>query len=227
MRRQRWRQVTPRMKWALSGLLLVNLVFAAWALSQGSTQISDGASSVTDGNIIAGGIGLTLLGVIALAFLPFPPGPVARAQALTLGAQVLHAGGHLFRLYYTLNWEVGPIMVGYDDVLHVFLPMAVGLVFLDFARSRKFLFTTRLGATRVSILIVIAAIAVAGFWEIFEFVTDQILGTREQDNLPDTMVDMIDGLVGGILAAVYGYRSLNNEQRVRAQSGPRSDELLD
>jgi hypothetical protein len=227
MRLQRWRQVTPRMKWVLSILLLLNLLFAAWALSRGRETISDGASSVTDGYIIAGGIGLTILGVIALAFLPMPAGPVARAQALTLGAQVLHAGGHLLGFYYRFNVEVRGLMLGYDDLLHVFLPMAVGLVFLDFARSRRFLFTTRLGPTRVSILVVIVAIAVAGFWEIFEFVTDQALGTREQDNLPDTMVDMIDGLLGGLLAAAYAYRALTTEQRVKAMAGPRSDELLD
>ncbi len=216
---KRWRQVTPRMRWTLAGLLLVNLIFAIWALSMGGAEVSDGSFSVTDGNIIAGGIALTLLGVVALAFLPLPPGPVARAQALTLGAQILHAGGHLFRLYYDYKH--------YDDVLHVFLPMAVCLVFLDFSRSRRFLFTTRLGPTRVAILIAVIGLAVAGFWEIFEFVLDQVLGTREQDNLVDTMVDMIDGLVGGTIAAVYAHRSLTKERLVRAQSGPRSDELLD
>lgn len=227
MRRQRWRQVTPRMKWVLSGLLLANLLFAAWALSRGRESISDGAATVTDGYIITGGIGLTLLGVIALAFLPMPPGPVARAQALTLGAQALHAGGHLFGFYYMFNEPVGNVMIGYDDLLHVFLPMAVGLVFLDFARSRRFLFTTRLGPTRVSILVVIVAVAVAGFWEIFEFTTDQILGTREQDNLPDTMVDMIDGLLGGLVAGFWARRVLRHEREVKALAGPRSDELLD
>lgn len=219
MRIQRWRQVTPRMKWVLATLLLVNLLFAAWALSMGGAQVSDGAASVTDGYIIAGGIGLTLLGVIAVAFLPFAPGPVARAQALLLGGQVLHAGGHLFRLYYTYP--------RYDDVLHVFLPMAVGLSFFDFARSRRFLFTTRLGPARVSALVIMVAVAVAGLWEIFEFSTDLALGTREQDNLHDTMVDMIDGLLGGLIAATYAYRVLQREREFKAVAGPRSEELLD
>ncbi len=219
MARQRWRAVTPRMKWVLAALVLANLLLAGRGLMMGGEPVSDGASSVTDGNIIAGGVGLTLLGVVAMAYLPLPPGPIARAQAIALGGQVLHASGHVFRFYYTYP--------NYDDVLHVILPMSVGIIFLDFARSRRFLFTTRLGPARVAILVAIVAVAVAGFWEIFEFTMDIVLGTREQDNLVDTMVDMIDGLVGGLIAAGYAYRVLSVEKRAKALSVPRSDELLD
>lgn len=48
------------------------------------------------------------------------------------------------------------------------------------------------------------AMAMAGFWEIFEFTTDQMFGLKSQmDSITDTMVDMICGTIGAILTSIY------------------------
>ncbi|WP_127579170.1 hypothetical protein [Paenibacillus koleovorans] len=48
------------------------------------------------------------------------------------------------------------------------------------------------------------AIAMAGFWEIYEFTTDALLGMNSQGGgLDDTMIDMICGSIGASIAAVY------------------------
>lgn len=218
MRLWRWRQVTPRMRWLLGALLLVNLLLAARGLHMGYEEVSDGAESVTSGFTITAGILVTLLVALGVGFLPFAPGPLARTQAFLLLAQGVHAAGHVFRWYYDFTH--------YDDVLHVLLPMGVGLVFFDLARSRRFLITTRQGPLRVGLLITMVAVATAGLWEIFEFSMDSLLDTREQDNLRDTMIDMIDGLVGGAIAGAYAAWTLRREQAVQAQAQPHS-ELLD
>lgn len=203
----------------LWSLLVVNLVLLAFAIRLGSREVRDGAAGVTDGWIIAGGILLTLPVVLAVRFLPLPPRVVALGMILTLFAQVAHATGHLARLYYLLWW--------YDDLLHFGLVAALGLVLFVAARSRAFLFDWRLGPVRVAALVWIGAVAAAAVWEIFEFLMDIVLGTREQDNLVDTMVDMLDGAAGALVASVASWRVLRLEERGKALADAHSDELLD
>jgi len=202
--------------WAL---LAMNLALLGMALAQGDVAVVDGDIEVTDGWTVAVGIALTLV-VAGLAFLlPFRRRLVRRAQIFALGAQVLHAGGHLFRLYYLF-----PV---YDDVLHFGLAFLLGLLAFDFARSRRFVFNWRLGPARVAILVWIASTALAGLWEIFEFSADVLAATREQDDLTDTMVDMIDGTLGGAAAGFVAWRGLRAERRAQRLADARSDELLD
>ncbi|MBR2568767.1 MAG: hypothetical protein IKE34_06235 [Paenibacillus sp.] len=48
------------------------------------------------------------------------------------------------------------------------------------------------------------AIAMAGVWEIYEFTVDHLFGLNSQNgSLTDTMLDMICGTIGAIIAALY------------------------
>lgn len=205
--------------WAAWALLAANVALLAAAVRMGSAQVRDDAAGVTDGWTIAGGIVLSLAVVAAATRLPFPPRTRLLAVLFGLGAQALHAGGHVLRLYYLIPW--------YDDLLHFGLVALLGLVILGAARSPRFLFSWRMGAWRVAALVWLTAVAAAGLWELFEFTADVALGTREQDDLVDTMVDMLDGAAGGSIAALVAYRRVRAEARAKALADARSDELLD
>ncbi|MGM9929439.1 MAG: hypothetical protein ACI35P_15965 [Bacillus sp. (in: firmicutes)] len=56
----------------------------------------------------------------------------------------------------------------------------------------------------IAIYIIVFALAVAGFWELMEFAGDKLFHFTAQGRDPDdTMFDMIDGLIGGIVAAFF------------------------
>lgn len=203
-------------RWAL---LAANVGLLAVAMWMGGGAVRDGSGQVTNGFIVAAGVAATLLAVAGMQFLAFPRAQILKLQVFSLGAQALHAGGHIFRLYY-LIWF-------YDDILHFGLAFLVGMLALEMAKSRRFVFTWRVGPARVGILVWLVATAAAGLWEIFEFTMDVLMGTREQDDLVDTMMDMVDGTLGGALAGVVAYRRVRAERRAKRLADARSDELLD
>ncbi|MGE5627534.1 MAG: hypothetical protein ACM3X7_05370 [Solirubrobacterales bacterium] len=54
--------------------------------------------------------------------------------------------------------------------------------------------------------------AAAGFWEIFEFSSDTLLGFNSQNgSLFDTMTDIIYGTLGAMLSGFYSYFKLKNK----------------
>lgn len=211
----------PPRSWhvAFWALVAVNVAFLALALTRGGEEVRDGAAGVTSGFIVAGGIAGTFLVAWLVGVVPLTRRIALTSRILVLGAQALHAGGHLFRIYYLFPW--------YDDALHAGLVLLLGLVILAAARSRRFLFTWDLGPLRVALLVWTGAVAAAGVWEIFEFVADVALGTREQDNLYDTMVDMMDGMFGATVAALFSWRAVRAEERGKALGDAHSEELLD
>lgn len=213
------RGASPFQRGARTALLLVNLAFFAWALWMGREAVSDGSGHITTGFVVAAGIAATTTIVGALAFLAFPARLIATLQIYVLGAQLLHSAGHLLRLYYTI-WF-------YDDLLHFGLVFAIGLLALEMARARGFLFSFRMGSLQLGVLVWILATAAAGLWEIFEFTMDVLMGTREQDNLADTMIDMIDGTFGGALAGLVAWSEVRADRRAKALADAHSDELLD
>ena len=56
--------------------------------------------------------------------------------------------------------------------------------------------------------IIITAMAMEGFWEIYEWLFDTFLGTNLQHGLDDTMLDMIFVLIGSSIVALAGNRYL-------------------
>jgi len=189
------RRATRPFRWIVVGLAAANGLLLLWGLNVGGQQVRDGSGSVTTGYNVALAIGATLLAVLAIQALRLAAPLRSMIQVFALVAQALHSLGHLARWYYTYRW--------FDDALHVTLLIFVGVLALRLAQAWD-IFPAR-DATRVraALVALVAAIAIAGLWEIFEFAMDTLQGSREQDDLTDTMLDMIDGTIGGAVAAAW------------------------
>ncbi|MCK9297603.1 MAG: DUF2238 domain-containing protein [Methanoculleus sp.] len=148
-------------------------------------------------------------GVIALG-LTLVPAVVTRRWSITLPWQVnllivlslyLHIAGEsrgLYMLYYPY----------YDKIAHLISGITVSvLAFVIVLLLDRF---SRLNLSRWMIVgfVVIAAMAMEGFWEIYEWLFDTFLGTNLQHGLDDTMLDMIFVLVGSVIVALAGNRYL-------------------
>lgn len=89
----------------------------------------------------------------------------------------------------------------YDDFLHIWS----GFIACSFAYSLLAFFNNKdqidnMNKIFIIIYLLMFSVAVAGFWEIGEFTMDNLLGTNTQvGGLTDTMIDMIDGLVGAVI----------------------------
>lgn len=96
----------------------------------------------------------------------------------------------------------------WDDILHFqsgLLLGVVGFVLIYILNERK---TARLNLSPgfISFFAVCFSLAVAVFWEIFEFASDNLFGTNFQESgLPDTMGDLIVNAIGALIVAVLGY----------------------
>lgn len=180
------------------GFAALNVILLAWALRERDLSVRDGAGSVTTGVNVAFAIGVTLAVVLLLSLLPLPRSLRAAMQAFALIAQALHSLGHLARWYYLHRW--------FDDALHVALLMFASVLALRIAQAWEVLPPRHATPARAALVVLISSIALAGTWEIFEFTMDTVQGTREQDDLTDTMLDMIDGVAGGALGAAWAAR---------------------
>lgn len=187
--------MTARWRWLIRILAVSNVALLAWALVDGSRIIEDpSVGDVTSGRLVAFGLTATLAVVYALRWTPLPGQVLAQARAAGLGAQGLHATGHLANLYHIIWW--------YDDLLHVGVVLFATLILLSWMRSAPDLARRLASWPALLVAGITIATAIGGAWEVFEYVSDVASGTREQDNLADTMQDMIDGMIGGLLAVL-------------------------
>ena len=195
---RRWRHVGPGTRIAFWGLIAVDALLALVALTHDHLV-------VTTGSTLAFNIVFTIAVVLLAERIRLPDGPVARLQVALLAAMAFHAIGHLWGLYHSIP--------NYDDGFHVLSMFVAGLIVYDMARSERFVFTTRMGPFRTAVLSFVFVLALAGAWELFEWGGDLAFGSREQDDLFDTMQDMLNGAVGGALAAVVVRSALAAEAR--------------
>lgn len=149
-------------------------------------------------------------GVVGLC-LTLVPAVVTRRWSLTLPWQVnllialslyLHVAGEI-QGFYVLYYPY------YDKIAHLVSGITVSvLAFVIVLLLDRF---SRLNLTRWMIagFIIIAAMAMEGFWEIYEWLFDTFLGTNLQYGLDDTMLDMISVLIGAIVVALAGNRYLS------------------
>lgn len=84
--------------------------------------------------------------------------------------------------------------------------IAVGVShFFSLLQEKKQLGTMR---PWVQALLTVAMVAmVAVLWEDYEVLTDRFLGTRAQLGLFDTMKDLFDGLLGGVMGSLPAFLS--------------------
>lgn len=112
--------------------------------------------------------------------------------------------GEIVNFYDTFWW--------WDIVLHFSSSAAITLIaFISMLVVYK---QKELRATPffTSVLAVSFSLAVAVFWEIYEFFVDYFLSTDSpmQPSNEDTMTDLIVAVAGALLVGVFGYRYLKN-----------------
>ena len=102
----------------------------------------------------------------------------------------------------------------WDAVLH--LTSAVGFALVGFIAILLIDENENIQARPlfVSFMAFMLSVAVAGIWEIFEFTSDQLIGSNMQKNgLVDTMWDLIIGTIGAFIATVSGYFYITRKHR--------------
>ena len=149
-------------------------------------------------------------GVLALG-LTLVPAIVTRRGNITLPWEInllvalslyLHVAGGV-RGFYEIYYPY------YDKVAHLISGITVSvLAFVAVLLLDRF---SRLNLSRWMIVgfIIIFAMAMEGFWEIYEWLFDTFLGTNLQHGLDDTMLDMIFVLIGAVIVALAGNRYLS------------------
>ena len=131
----------------------------------------------------------------------------------------------VFSILAFLLGEIGDFYIKYkwwDSMLHTMsgvLLGCVGFVFLNFFNNNNHIKTFKLGAGFAAVFVLCFTLACGTFWEIIEFMADTINGTnmqRYQDNftaegfvgraaLFDTMKDLIQDFIGGLIISIIGY----------------------
>lgn len=92
----------------------------------------------------------------------------------------------------------------YDKALHVYGSAVVGLLAFVVVYTLNYTRKVRLSLPFIGFFTVTFAMAMGGIWEIMEFTVDSLFGTTTQNGLDDTMWDLINDLVGGIITATIG-----------------------
>lgn len=118
-----------------------------------------------------------------------------------------HFLGSIIDLYHTVD--------GYDKIMHLISGAVTGLlalyVLVKLDRyNKKYLF--------FNLLFILAfTIMIAGLWEYYEYICDQLFGKDAQNVLTtgvaDTMQDMIAATIGSILVMImYCYENITNTE---------------
>lgn len=110
--------------------------------------------------------------------------------------------GSCFRFY--------DIISNYDDFLHVwsgFISVSVAYrLLISFNRND---IVKRINKNFIVVYLFVFAISIAGLWEIAEFSMDNLFGLHTQaGGLTDTMIDMIDGLIGAVIMIPFTMKDI-------------------
>lgn len=168
---------------------------AGYALVRFKEKVSDGAGYVTTASNVAWAIVTVLVLLLALRFVRIPNDLKRTLRWAASIAVAFHSVGLLVGLYAFVWW--------YDDVLHVSYGLGAAVLLVRVAQALRIFPPAHSTRLRAAILGILAGLAVATVWEIFEYVVGMIQASRLQADLDDTMLDMIDGAVGGLGAAAW------------------------
>lgn len=144
-------------------------------------------------------VGAALWGLAAslgFAFIPTKrPRTLKAAEFGLLLAFVLHVMGHTFGWYQHFAW--------YDTALHFSVPLVTVLVLYALSQATNWIWHFKsVTPIEVGIYLFAMSVALGTMWEILEFGMDQIFGTREQDDLFDTMIDLLMDVAGAFLGSI-------------------------
>lgn len=92
----------------------------------------------------------------------------------------------------------------FDKALHLYGSAVIAALAFLIVYTLHYTRKLRLSLPLIGFFTVSFALAVGGLWEIGEFTVDNMFGKTTQNGLTDTMLDMINDLVGGAVAAVLG-----------------------
>jgi hypothetical protein len=92
----------------------------------------------------------------------------------------------------------------YDKALHVYGSAVVGLLAFVVVYTLNYTRKVRLSLPFIGFFTVTFAMAMGGIWEIMEFAVDNLFDKTTQDGLDDTMWDLINDLLGGLITAAIG-----------------------
>lgn len=123
--------------------------------------------------------------------------PFGYEVGLMIFVAVSLVAGECFNLYARFLW--------WDELLHFTSGLVVGYIALlalhiDDARKKAVS-----GPWFAAIFVFSLVLTSALVWEIFEFAVDQLAHGHMQYGLVDTMDDMIDASVGGLIMAITGF----------------------
>lgn len=103
----------------------------------------------------------------------------------------------------------------YDDFLHLWsglITVSIAFSIMTFFHSDNDL--KKINKYFIIIYVFMFSMGVASLWEISEFLIDRFLGMNMQvGGLVDTMIDMIDALVGAIIMLPFIYKKLNSTNK--------------
>src|SRR3972149_563683 len=92
----------------------------------------------------------------------------------------------------------------YDKVLHIYGSAVVGLLAFVVVYTLNYTRKVRLSLPFIGFFTFTFAMAMGGIWEIMEFAVDSLFGKTTQNGLADTMWDLINDFVGGVITAAIG-----------------------
>jgi hypothetical protein len=119
----------------------------------------------------------------------------------------LHVLGVWLRLYDT-HWF-------WDKILHVQGTMIVSFLGFLWLHALHATGRLRLSGPLLGLFTLVIGNALGAWWEIVEFIVDKTLGKHTQYSLDNTMWDLIDNLVGSLLAAGLGWVYAHHADRVQ------------
>ncbi|MBI5886136.1 MAG: hypothetical protein HZB85_06090 [Deltaproteobacteria bacterium] len=149
---------------------------------------------------------LFVVGTVAAVGISLVPSIVERNYRVTLPFEL----DLLITLSLFLHTFLGEGMDFYqrfhhwDKLLHLYGGSVVAVLGFVTVYTLHYTRKVRLSIPLIGFFTIIFALAVGALWEIGEFTVDSIFIRHTQDDLPDTMWDLIDDLIGGTMAAGLG-----------------------
>jgi len=128
------------------------------------------------------------------------------------------------RFHVTLPWELNFLIVlslylsisgnvrgwyhlfypFYDKIAHLVSSITIAVLGFVAAVIMDQYTEIKMNRPLIVFFVIIFTMSLGAFWEITEFLSDNLFGTQLQVGLGDTMYDMIFDLVGGIIIGVIG-----------------------
>lgn len=157
----------------------------------------------------------TLFIIVQGGLISYAPFYIERKFAIHTPREI-HAGISLFLFASLILGEVRDFydtIWWWDAVLHFFAGYILTMIAIIMLRV---VFTQR-NITQTPFLMTLFAssfaIAASTLWEIYEFIVDQLTGSKMQPSLSDTMWDLILATTASVLASYHGWKYLKYKSR--------------